>query len=61
MEKIVIHDVIVRCWNCNNIEEQKINIFENVRFIEQDFCNKCNNDVEKVPKQLLYDAEYNAL
>jgi len=57
----VIHDVIVRCCKCNIVEEQKIDIFENVRFIEQDCCDKCNDDIEIVPSQSWYDAEYNAL
>jgi hypothetical protein len=50
----------VRCFGCVNVETQTIEIFENVQFIEQDCCDKCN-DIEKVPSQSWYDAEYNAL
>ena len=60
-QQCVIHDVIVRCCKCNNVENQNIDIFENVMFIEQDCCDKCNDDIEIVPSQSWYDAEYNAL
>jgi hypothetical protein len=59
--KCVIHDVIVRCCNCGNYEEEKIDIYENVQFIEQDFCDKCKDDITIVPRQSWYDSEYNAL
>ena len=32
-QQCVIHDVIVRCCGCDNVETQKINIYENVQFI----------------------------
>lgn len=60
-QQCVIHDVIVRCFSCGNVEEEKIDIYENVRFIDQDCCTKCNDDIEKLPSQSWYDAEYNAL
>jgi hypothetical protein len=60
-QQCVIHDVIVRCCGCGNVEEKKIDIYENVRFIEQDCCDNCNDDIEIVPSQSWYDAEYNAL
>jgi len=40
---------------------KRLTYFENVRFIKQDCCDKCNDDIEIVPNQSWYDAEYNAL
>lgn len=50
-----------RCCKCGNVEKEKINLHENVQFIEQDCCDNCNDDIEIVPSQSWYDAEYNAL
>jgi len=60
-EQCTLHSVIVRCCNCNNTEEKQIDTFEKIQFIEQDCCDKCNDDWEKLPNELWYDAEMNAL
>jgi len=60
-QKSTIHDVLVRCLNCKNVENVTMNIYDNVQFIEEEFCHKCNDDIEYVPRAFWYDAEYNSL
>jgi hypothetical protein len=60
-QQCAIHDVILRCCNCGNVETQQFDQYERLQFIEQDCCDKCNDDIERQPSQSWYDAEYNAI
>ena len=55
------HSVIVHCCKCGNIETKELKIYEKVAFIDQDCCDKCNDELEYIPSTIWYDSELNAL